>query len=150
LALLNIDEAIIQQLIEEKYGRKKGPARIEIRRRSGWAPISFASNFTCPSSLSSATMDGNTGKILIDGNTAAALGCVYAGATVAAWYPITPSTSTMDAFKVFCERFRKDKETGENNFLILQARRRCDRHGDSGLWNGAPRIHFDRRPGHLG
>jgi 2-oxoglutarate ferredoxin oxidoreductase subunit alpha len=66
-------------------------------------------------------MDANSDKILIDGNTAAALGCVYAGATVAAWYPITPSTSVMDAFKGFCEQYRKDPETGENNFLILQA-----------------------------
>ena len=66
-------------------------------------------------------MNANAGKILIDGNTATALGCVYAGATVAAWYPITPSTSTMDAFKAFCERYRKDKITGENNYLILQA-----------------------------
>ena len=55
-------------------------------------------------------MDANGDKILIDGNTATALGCVYAGATVAAWYPITPSTSVMDAFKVFCEQFRKDRK----------------------------------------
>ena len=59
-------------------------------------------------------MDANGDKILIDGNTATALGCVYAGATVAAWYPITPSTSVMDAFKDFCEQYRKDPETGRN------------------------------------
>jgi 2-oxoglutarate ferredoxin oxidoreductase subunit alpha len=59
--------------------------------------------------------------ILIDGNTAAALGCVYAGATVGAWYPITPSTSMMDAFRGFCERFRKDPETGKNRFMVVQA-----------------------------
>jgi 2-oxoglutarate/2-oxoacid ferredoxin oxidoreductase subunit alpha len=61
-------------------------------------------------------------KILIDGNTATALGCVYAGATVAAWYPITPSTSVMDAFKDFCEKYRKDPETGKNNYLICRPR----------------------------
>jgi 2-oxoglutarate ferredoxin oxidoreductase subunit alpha len=49
-------------------------------------------------------MDKTRGHIMIDGNTAAGLGCVYAGATVGAWYPITPSTSLMDAFKGFCER----------------------------------------------
>ena len=48
-------------------------------------------------------MHATDDRILIDGNTATALGCVYAGATVAAWYPITPSTSVMDAFKEFCD-----------------------------------------------
>ena len=61
------------------------------------------------------------GSILIDGNTAAALGCVYAGATVAAWYPITPSTSLMDAFAKYCAKFRRDPDTGKNNYLVLQA-----------------------------
>ena len=58
---------------------------------------------------------------MIDGNTAAALGCVYAGATVAAWYPITPSTSLMDAYKAFCDRLRVDPETGRKNFAFIQA-----------------------------
>ena len=58
---------------------------------------------------------------MIDGNTAAALGCVYAGATVGAWYPITPSTSLMDAFKSFCERYRKDPQTGERKYCVVQA-----------------------------
>ena len=66
-------------------------------------------------------MDANRDKILIDGNTATALACLYAGATVAAWYPITPSTSVMDAFKEFCEKYRRDAETGRNNYAILQA-----------------------------
>ena len=66
-------------------------------------------------------MEATHGSILIDGNTAAALGCVYAGATVAAWYPITPSTSLMDAFAKYCAKFRRDPETGRNNYLVLQA-----------------------------
>ena len=66
-------------------------------------------------------MDATSDQVLMDGNTSAALGCVYAGATVGAWYPITPSTSLMDAFKRFCERFRKDPETGERSFFIAQA-----------------------------
>ena len=78
-------------------------------------------HFACPLPFHLERMDANDDKILIDGNTAAALGCVYAGATVAAWYPITPATSVMDAFKEFCERFRKDPETGKNNYVILQA-----------------------------
>ena len=67
------------------------------------------------------TLDKTRGHIMIDGNTAAALGCVYAGATVGAWYPITPSTSLMDAFKGFCERYRKDPKTGEKLYCIIQA-----------------------------
>ena len=58
---------------------------------------------------------------MIDGNTAAALGCLYAGATVGAWYPITPSTSVMDAFSRFCDRYRTDPETGLRKFCIIQA-----------------------------
>jgi 2-oxoglutarate ferredoxin oxidoreductase subunit alpha len=66
-------------------------------------------------------MQANGDKILIDGNTASALGALYAGATVAAWYPITPATSVMDSFKILCEKFRKNEETGERNYVILQA-----------------------------
>ncbi len=96
-------------------------------------------------------MDANSEKILIDGNTAVALGCVYAGATVAAWYPITPSTSTMDAFKVFCDRFRKDKTTGEQNYLILQAEDELAAIGMviGASWNGARAFHLHRRTRHL-
>ena len=56
-------------------------------------------------------MDETKDSILIDGNTAAALGCVYAGATVGAWYPITPATSLMEAFTSFCQKYRRDPET---------------------------------------
>ena len=51
-------------------------------------------------------MDATKDAILIDGNTAAALGCLYAGATVGAWYPITPATSLMEGFKGFCQKYR--------------------------------------------
>ena len=88
-------------------------------------------------------------KILIDGNTATALGCVYAGATVAAWYPITPSTSMMDAFKVFCEQYRKDQDTGENNYLILQAEDELAAIGMviGASWNGARAFTSTAGPG---
>lgn len=78
-------------------------------------------NFTCPLPVRAQVMGDNSGHILIDGNTAAGLGCVYAGATVGAWYPITPSTSLMDAFAGYCEKFRTDEKTGEKRFCILQA-----------------------------
>jgi 2-oxoglutarate ferredoxin oxidoreductase subunit alpha len=78
-------------------------------------------NFTCPLPLHVEKMADTAGHIMIDGNTAAALGCVYAGATVAAWYPITPSTSLMDAYKSFCDRLRVDPQTGRKNFAFIQA-----------------------------
>ena len=66
-------------------------------------------------------MDATRRHIVIDGNTASALGCVYAGATVGAWYPITPSTSLMDAFRAFCAQYRIDPETGKRTYAIIQA-----------------------------
>src|SRR5207248_509492 len=66
-------------------------------------------HFECPLTARLKKMDATKESILIDGNSATALGCVYAGATVAAWYPITPSTSVMDAFTGFCAKFRTDK-----------------------------------------
>ena len=66
-------------------------------------------------------MDATKDSILIDGNTAAGLGCVYAGATVGAWYPITPATSLMEAFRGFCQKYRVDPETKKNRFAVVQA-----------------------------
>src|SRR5690606_10110839 len=83
-------------------------------------------------------MDATSGHILIDGNTAAALGCLYAGATVGAWYPITPSTSLMDAFRSFCERWRVN-EDGEKHFVIVQCEDELSAIGAviGANWNGA-------------
>jgi len=63
----------------------------------------------------------NDGLILMEGNSAAALGCVMAGCTVAAWYPITPSSSLCESFIAYCDRYRVDAETGERKVAVLQA-----------------------------
>ena len=119
-ALLDIDVSIINQLLDETYGAK--PALLKANHKAFELGFKYAKeHFECPLPIRLKAMDATRGNILIDGNTATALGCVYAGATVAAWYPITPSTSLMDAFKAFCDRFRKDKESGKNNFCIVQA-----------------------------
>jgi 2-oxoglutarate ferredoxin oxidoreductase subunit alpha len=78
-------------------------------------------NFPCPLPARVEKMDATKGHIVIDGNTAAGLGCMYAGATVGAWYPITPSTSLMDAFRMFCARYRVEPETGKRTYAIIQA-----------------------------
>ncbi len=120
VAVLGIDMAVVEELLTERFAGKKG------LRESNTKALSLGYNyaqehFDCPLPFHLEKMDENADKILIDGNTATALGCLYAGATVAAWYPITPATSVMDAFKEFCEKYRKDPETGENNYVILQA-----------------------------
>ena len=120
VALLDIDMRIVEELLDERFAGKKALRESNLRAlRLG---CDYAKeNFECPLSFHLEKMDANADKILIDGNTAAALGCLYAGATVAAWYPITPATSVMDAFRQFCEKYRRDPETGRNNYVILQA-----------------------------
>jgi 2-oxoglutarate/2-oxoacid ferredoxin oxidoreductase subunit alpha len=119
-ALLDIDLEVIHGIIREKFARK--PKLLDsnflaIRLGHEYARAHFA----CPLPIRLQRLDANEGMILLDGNTAAALGCLYAGATVGAWYPITPATSVMDAFTAFCERFRTDPETGERRYIIVQA-----------------------------
>lgn len=119
-ALLDIDMAVVDQLTKEKYSKKQ--ALLDSNAKALRLGYDFVrANYECPLPFHLETMDGNRDKVLIDGNTATALGCVYAGATVAAWYPITPATSVMDGFKTFCEKFRRDPETNQNNYIIVQA-----------------------------
>ncbi len=119
-ALLDLDLGIIQQLLTEAYGRKKALLDSNfLALRLGYDHAK--EHFDCPLPIRAAPMDATGGSILIDGNTASALGCVYAGATVAAWYPITPSTSLIDAFKEFGRRFRGIGTRGEARVAILQA-----------------------------
>ena len=119
-ALLRIDREIIRALLHEKYGRK--PALMESNGRAVDLGYDYATtHFECPLPIRLSPLDATRDAILIDGNTAAALGCLYAGATVGAWYPITPATSLMEAFKGFCQRYRVDPDTRTNRFAILQA-----------------------------
>jgi 2-oxoglutarate/2-oxoacid ferredoxin oxidoreductase subunit alpha len=119
-ALLHIDSAIIRSLLAEKFGRKA--ALMESNKKAIDIGYEYArTHFSCPLPIRLEPMDKTKDAILIDGNTAAALGCLYAGATVGAWYPITPATSVMEAFKGFCQKYRRDTETNTNRFAILQA-----------------------------
>ena len=119
-ALLDIDPEIIRGLTQEKFAKKK--ALLDSNETAIRLGYEFAKhNFACPLPIRLERMDATRDSILIDGNTAAALGCVYAGATVGAWYPITPATSLMEAFSAFCKRYRVDPQSKKNNFAILQA-----------------------------
>ncbi|HWZ31568.1 MAG TPA: 2-oxoacid:acceptor oxidoreductase subunit alpha [Bryobacteraceae bacterium] len=119
IAVLDVDMQIVEQLLDEKFSAKK--AMRESNLKALKLGYDYAREHFDPLPFRLEKMHENSDKILIDGNTATALGCVYAGATVAAWYPITPSTSVMDAFTGFCNQYRRDKETGEMNAIIIQA-----------------------------
>jgi 2-oxoglutarate/2-oxoacid ferredoxin oxidoreductase subunit alpha len=120
-ALIDIDLPTIEQLLEEQFGVRKR-ALMDSNNRAVRLGYDYAKeHFDCPLPIRLQKMAPPDDYILIDGNTSAALGCLYAGATVGAWYPITPSTSLMDAFKGFCQKYRKEPETKKNRFLIVQA-----------------------------
>ncbi|TVQ40658.1 MAG: 2-oxoacid:acceptor oxidoreductase subunit alpha [Wenzhouxiangella sp.] len=119
-ALMDIDLDIVRGLLEDTFAAK--PKLVEPNFKAVCLGHDFArDNFDCPLPARAEKMDGTRGKILIEGNAAAALGCLYAGATVGAWYPITPSTSLMDAFEGYCRQYRRDPDTGENRYCIIQA-----------------------------
>lgn len=120
-ALLDIDLELIKELLEETFANK--PKLIDGNLQAIMLGHDYArENFTCPLPVRAEPMeDNNKGKILITGNEATGLGCLYAGATVGAWYPITPSTGVMDSFSKYCEKFRVDPETGEKRYCIIQA-----------------------------
>ena len=151
-ALLDIDIEIIRALLDGEVlaasrrcwtrTGKAIDARLRLRARR-------TSTVRCRSSSRRWTRRRTT--ILIDGNTAAALGCVYAGATVGAWYPITPATSLMEAFKSFCQKYRRDPETKKNRFAILQAEDELAAVGMviGAVVGGRARVHVDGRPRHL-
>ncbi len=126
VALLGIDVELVADLLSETF------ARNEHLRASNQTALHLGydyalENFACPLPFHVEGMDANSDSILIDGNTASALGCLYAGATVAGWYPITPATAVMDNFIKLCAKYRREPVEGgkpgefKNNYLVLQA-----------------------------
>jgi 2-oxoglutarate ferredoxin oxidoreductase subunit alpha len=147
-ALLDIDMDVIAELLNESFAKKANlleANHIAIRLGYDYAK----EHFSCPLPFTAERIDSTADHIMIDGNTATALGALYAGATVAAWYPITPSTSVMDAFSGFCNRYRVDEKTGKRNFCIIQAE---DEIAAMGMvlgagWNGARAFTATSGPG---
>ncbi len=147
-ALLDVDMEVLREVLEEAFAVK--PKLVDPNLEAIDLGFQHAKqHFPCPRETHLKKLDKNAEHILIDGNTAAALGCVYAGATFAAWYPITPSTSLMDGFRGFCEQFRKHPDTGKNRFCIVQAE---DELGAIGMtvgagWSGARAFTSTSGPG---
>jgi 2-oxoglutarate ferredoxin oxidoreductase subunit alpha len=147
IALLDVDMDIVEELLDEKFSAKK--AMRESNHKALRLGYEYVKEHFESLPFRLEKMNENGDKILIDGNTATALGCLYAGATVAAWYPITPSTSVMDAFTAFCAQYRKDPETGKMNCLILQAEDELAAIGMviGASWNGARAFTSTSGPG---
>ena len=147
-ALLEIDEKVIHALIEEMFSKKEKliPAN---KQAIAMGKEYVLEHFDCPLDTKLKALDKTKNHIMIDGNTASGLGCVYAGATVAAWYPITPSTTVMDSFKSFCKQFRENPESGERDYCIIQAEDELAAIGMvlGASWNGARAFTSTSGPG---
>jgi 2-oxoglutarate/2-oxoacid ferredoxin oxidoreductase subunit alpha len=157
VALVGVDLEIVANLLSETFSRNE--ALRDSNQRALRLGYDYAiENFTCPLEFSLEPLNLNDDSILIDGNTAAALGCLYAGATVAGWYPITPATAVMDNFTKLCATYRREKvpnddpdapATYTNNYLIIQAE---DEIASIGMvlgagWNGARAFTSTSGPG---
>ncbi|MDE0732100.1 MAG: 2-oxoacid:acceptor oxidoreductase subunit alpha [Gammaproteobacteria bacterium] len=147
-AFLNIDFKVLTEMVSDQFRGKEKLILPNIHALE--LGHQYASeNFDCPLPLQLKTSDKNKSKILIDGNTAIGLGCVYGGATIGAWYPLTPSTSVVDSFRKYCNRLRIDPGTGKKKFSIIQAE---DELAAIGIaigagWNGARAFTASSGPG---
>ena len=147
-ALLDIEIAAIEALIGERF---KGKDKL-IAANLGALKIGYddaKSRFQCPLGVRVKRSDAAGDRILVEGNFAAGLGAVYGGATVCAWYPITPSTSLAEAFERNCARFRIDPATGKKNYAIVQAEDEIAAIGVAvgAGWNGARAFTTTSGPG---
>src|SRR5205085_3941690 len=145
--LLGIEADVIEGLIGEQYRSKE--KLLNANKEALHLGRSHAQeNLGNPIGLRVKRADNVGDKIFVDGNVAAALGCVYGGATVCAWYPITPSSSCAEAFEKYCMKLRKDDD-GRSRYAIVQAE---DEIASIGMvvgagWNGARAFTTTSGPG---
>jgi 2-oxoglutarate ferredoxin oxidoreductase subunit alpha len=119
--LLSIDMDEIHRALVKQFGKRKAKAA-ELNWGAAQAGYDYAAKtFTKSDPYSVERMHANTGKIIIEGNSACALGAMFAGVTVITWYPITPSSSLVETLIGYLKRFRIDKETGRATFAVVQA-----------------------------
>ncbi|MFO1398351.1 MAG: 2-oxoacid:acceptor oxidoreductase subunit alpha [Burkholderiales bacterium] len=147
-ALLDIDPAEVEKLFGEQYAGKE--ALLESNRKAFHMGRDYATaNFACPLPIRVRRSDQVGDRIFIDGNSAAALGAVYGGASVCAWYPITPSSSLAEAFAKYCRKYRNEPDTKKKRYAILQAE---DELASMGMvigaaWNGSRAFTATSGPG---
>src|ERR1700731_664504 len=147
-ALLDMDLSEIEKLIGEQFKSKEkliGANIHALHLGRDWA----LSNLQCPIGLKLKRANAVGDRIFIEGNSAAALGAVYGGATVCAWYPITPSSSLADAFTSYCRRLRVDPESKKSKVAIIQAEDELSSIGMviGAAWNGARAFTATSGPG---
>ncbi len=147
-ALLDMEVAVLEKLIGEQYKGKEKLIQPNIHALHLGRDYALQ-HLTCPIGLKLRRSEGVGDRILIEGNSAAALGAVYGGATVCAWYPITPSSSLADAFTSHCKRLRVDPDSKKNRYAIVQAE---DELASIGMvigaaWNGARAFTSTAGPG---
>lgn len=145
--LLGIEREVVEALLAEEYASK--PALIPANIEALALGFNYANENLKPLGLQLKRADAVGDRIFVDGNTAASLGAVYGGATVCAWYPITPSTSLAEGFIDYCKKLRHDPETGEARYAIVQAE---DEIASIGIvvgagWNGARAFTCTSGPG---
>ncbi len=146
-ALIDVDVREVEKLIGEQYkGKEK---LLEPNIKALHMGRDYAASYLPSIGLRVKRANGVGNKIFLEGNSAAALGCVYAGATVAAWYPITPSSSLAEAFSRHCRKYRHDPDTGKARYAVIQAE---DELASIGIvigasWNGARAFTCTSGPG---
>ena len=145
--LLDMDVGVFEKLFAEQYRGKERLLGANVQALKLGRDWATASGLGIGLRVRRADKVGE--RIFVDGNSAAALGCVYGGATVAAWYPITPSSSVAESFQKYCEKYRVDPSTGQHRFAIVQAE---DEIASIGMvvgagWNGARAFTATSGPG---
>jgi 2-oxoglutarate ferredoxin oxidoreductase subunit alpha len=146
-ALLSVDLKEVEKLIAEQYPGKE--RLLEPNLKALHLGRDYAANYLPSITLRVKRANAVGERVFLEGNNAAALGAVYGGATVAAWYPITPSSSLADAFARHCRKYRVDPDTGKNRYAVIQAE---DELASIGMvigaaWNGARAFTATSGPG---
>jgi 2-oxoglutarate ferredoxin oxidoreductase subunit alpha len=147
-ALLDVDPGVIAELIGEQYKGKEKLLQPNVHALQMGRDYALA-HLPCPLGIRVRKAEAVGDRIFLEGNSAAALGAVYGGATVCAWYPITPSSSLAEAFAKHCRKFRHDPETGAARYAIVQAEDELASIGMviGGAWNGARSFTATSGPG---
>ena len=147
-AILDMEVGVVETLLSEQFkGKEK---LIDANKKALHIGLDWArANLPCPIGLRVQRADGVGDRIYVEGNNAAALGAVYGGATVCAWYPLTPSTSLAEAFTSYCAKLRIEPQTGHKRYAIVQAE---DELASIGMvvgagWNGARAFTATSGPG---
>lgn len=147
-ALLDMEFDVLTDMVKDQFRGKEKLLAPNIRALEIGREFALA-EFDCPLDVRVARMDGVGDRIMVDGNTATALGFLWGGATVAAWYPITPSTSLAEAFEQHAGKLRKEADTGRHRFAVLQAEDELSAIGMviGAGWNGARSFTATSGPG---